>query len=483
MGNALLSTFVTIRLPHQKETFAPRGIDMQKTLLTTTALVALVSVTAMAEEFDVSGETSLEASKEGTSAEYDFSLGKSFTTDNNHVLGGQLDVKNDGPYPFVYWESDAGKLTIGHHDGPARTMSLGSDLRGTIPAAGEANTSVFQDASTPRVSFQTPSVAGFVFGASASSQSEQQYGVNYTLPIGEATIKLGHSRSTVGKSGNFLGGSTEETGAEFKMGKFTASFVNFAKSETNRFGYTVSNRVLHQWSGDTAGNVPGTSQSTAYWHSFYNPITDTFVDEINTGRVLTNNDLAAFNEGCTAVFYVGEREDVVKVRDYSGCSSEIQTEYGVSHLAVKDAYEAMCGAEFCGIYTGIATNNRYTTDSQVLVLNDDGTVSQIDTSNTVFVPGGVPSQDGTGIEAVEYVPMSTDVTSETTGQELEIAYQFTDKVIGNAVKYRTDQGYDRLSVGVGYQINDDMSASISQSSINDNGVKDTAYLARLTYSF
>ena len=401
---------------------------MQKTLLTTTALVALVSVTAMAEEFDVSGETSLGVSKGEASVEYDFSLGKSFTTDNSHVLGGRLDVSDDGLNPNVYWEGGAGKLTIGNHDGPARTMSLGSDLRGTIPAAGEANTNVFQDASTPRVSFQTPSVAGFMFGASASSESERQYGVNYTLPIGEATIKLGHSRSTVGNSGSFLGGSTEETGVEFKMGKFTASFVNFAKSET-KVSTVISGPYF---------TSPGTVQRQSQ-------IMGTFTAE----------EITSYDGPCEAFRQLHNGQVVL------AALHNCQTGHPDMTFVPGDV-----------IYNEADGTYRYADPTQPYVL---------DGAYNVQHPGALQS-----LTAPQYVPGKTSHTygqETTTGQELEIAYQFTDKVIGNAVKYRTDQGYDRLSVGVGYQINDDMSASISQSRINDNGVKDTAYLARLTYSF
>lgn len=475
---------------------------MKQMFYLTTALVTAMSGSAafaedsdgmpMRGKIDVSGYTSIDVgSGADDTVDYELKLDREAVTDNGFVFGGQLKVTpqdgKDTPniLPHLYWEGDGGKVIAGQHHGPARTMSVGSDWRGTVPAAGEANTSTFQGATTPRLIYQSPNIAGFEFGASVANGdngygNERQYGINYTIPLRDSMVRFGHSRSSVGGSGSFVSGSTEETGVEFKHGKFTASFVNFAKNETSR-GFSHFNTLSHYWNDNDAGNVPSTSQSTAYWHTYYNQANDTFADEINTGRVLTNDDLAAFAEGCTPIFYTDEYEEVVKVRDYNQCDEVIQTKYGVSHLSVKDAYEAMCGTEFCGLYTGIATNNRYTTDNQVLVLNDDGTVSQIDTSNTVFVPGGSKSEDGTHI--VSYAPVIKDFTDQTSGHEIELAYDINNVMTVNAVKYKTDQGYDRTSIGGIYRIDGNITASLSRSSINDNGVKDDVYLARLKYSF
>ena len=91
------------------------------------------------------------------------------------------------------------------------------------------------------------------------------------------------------------------------------------------------------------------------------------------------------------------------------------------------------------------------------------------------------SEDGTHI--VTYVPVMEDFTDQTSGHEIELAYDINNVMTVNAVKYKTDQGYDRTSIGGIYRIDGNITASLSRSSINDNGVKDDVYLARLKYSF
>lgn len=472
---------------------------MKQTFYLTAAFVTAMSGSmAFAEDsagvsmhgkLDVSGYTSVDlGSGADDSVDYELQINRKAVTDNGFVFGGQLkvtpqdDTNTPDVLPHLYWEGDVGKVIAGQHHGPARTMSVGSDWRGTVPAAGEANTSTFQGATTPRLIYQSPNIAGFEFGASVANGdngygNERQYGINYTIPLRDSMVRFGHSRSSVGGSGSFVSGSTEETGVEFKHGKFTASFVNFSKSETNRV-YSGLTPQRYHWNPDH-NNVPTTSESTAY------SVLSSGNYTVNIGRVLTNDDFRKFRNHCFTSWYEAQGTQIenvptrIQVWDYADCDETIQEEYGVSEFDIRGAYEANCG-NACAHNLGVA-GERYIVNEHILVLNDDGTLTKINTHNTAWVPGGIMSEDGTHI--VTYVPVMKDFTDQTSGHEIELAYDINNVMTVNAVKYKTDQGYDRTSIGGIYRIDGNITASLSRSSINDNGVKDDVYLARLKYSF
>lgn len=416
---------------------------MKELLFATTALVAVTSVAPAFADISISGHTRFTYDSGQDADEYDPDFNvwvkANEVSDTGLAYGGAVrftpdDVDEVGSRHYMYVENEMGKLILGRHHGPAYTMSLGSDWRGTVSAKGKATTPIFQGHSTPRMIYTTPNIAGFQFGTSISSGSdslgaETQTGLNYTTHYNDVTIRLAHNRSSVDAvGGSPFSSKAKETGIEFTRGKFMASFVTFDKTEA-----TVSTTTTNP--------------------SFTSPVTIQRQSQIM--GTFTAEEITNFDGPCHAHKQVHNGQ--VVLASLSDCNTGHPDMTFVPGDVIYD--------EDSGTY-------HYADPTQPYVL---------DGAYNVQHPGAFQS-----LTAPQYVPSETTHTygqETTTGSEIELAYSISDDMVVNLVNYSDDQDYDRLSLGVKYTFAPNITASLAHSSIDNDGVDEDAMRLRLNYSF
>lgn len=421
---------------------------MKHLLFATTALVAVTSVAPAFADISVSGHTRFTYDTGENADDYnpDFNVWVKAeeVSDTGLTYGGAVrftpdDVDEAGSRHYMYLSNELGKLTLGKHHGPAYTMSLGSDWRGTVSAKGKATTPIFQGHTTPRIIYHSPNVGGFQFGTSVSSGSdslgaETQTGLNYTMHLNESMIRLAHNRSSVGAvGGSPFGSEAKETGIEFTHGKFMASFVSFNKTEARTFTHT--------------SNPSFTSSYTV-------------VTEVPDG-------MNEFGEQGFESFL-------------PSCDEQRVTIDGESYLsALRDCSTGHLDMVF------VPGDVRYDWDTGTYHYTDPSRPYLRDSaSNNLHHPGAYETTTVTYFS--ENTPGSTSYSYDqqtTSGQEIELAYFVNDDMTVNLVNYSDDQDYDRLSLGVKYTFAPNITASLSHSSIDNAGVDEDAMRFRLNYSF
>ena len=217
--------------------------SMKKTLLATTAMFVFAGVSTSYADITLNGYSrfTLDTNQETQDPDFNIWVKAEDVNDNGMKYGGAIrftpDDEEPGSRHYLWMDTEVGKMILGKHHGPAYTMSLGSDWRGTVSASGKATTPIFQGHTTPRMIYMSPAVGGFQIGASLSSESsdlgkDTQLGVNYTTSFNETKFKFGFSNSEVSASQAVPAKSTaNETGVEITNGKWMASFINFDKTE------------------------------------------------------------------------------------------------------------------------------------------------------------------------------------------------------------------------------------------------------------
>ncbi len=220
---------------------------MKQILFATTALVALAGVSSAAADVSISGYTrfTYDNGKEEATMDPDYNVWVKAdqTSDSGLGYGGavRLTPGKDGDASssrhYMYIENELGELKFGQHHGPAYTMSVGSDWRGTISAVGKSYSSNIQGHTTPRIIYQTPNVSGFQLGTSVSQGTdvlgaETQTGLNYSIPFNGSMIKFAHNFSSADATRTSAKEERSETGVQFTHGKFTASFMAFNGEKT-----------------------------------------------------------------------------------------------------------------------------------------------------------------------------------------------------------------------------------------------------------
>ena len=411
---------------------------MKHLLLATTALAAVsVSLPALAD-VSVGGYTAFTYDSGSGADEYspDFNVWvrAEETTDTNLTYGGAARfTPDDASRHYLYLRNDLGKLTLGKHHGPAYTMSLGSDWRGTVSAAGKATTPIFQGHTTPRIIYTSPNVSGFQAGVSVSAGSEDlgaetQTGLNYTMHLNESMIRLAHNRSSVhAVGGSPFGSEATETGIEFTHGKFMASFVTFDKTEA----------------------LQGVMSSGTTTEMYYQEISN-----LPKGAVrFTNEDLKAAVRQCGRV---RAHMNYRSLRSLKDCPSGDDVHFAEGQVS-------LAGGDLRQFDK--ADNEYYRLPSGEIVDKADYATFE---ERSMEVP------------TTSYSEYSQQTTS---GQEIELAYFFNDDMTVNLVKYSDNHDYDRLSFGVKYTFAPNITASLSHSSIDNAGVDEDAMRLRLNYSF
>ena len=266
---------------------------MRKILYATTALVALGGVTAASADVSISGYTRFQydtlsddfddetdgRNNSKMSTDYNVWVKADMVSDNglSYGAGVRLDPHGDeeaaaGDRHYLYVQDDWGKLMLGNYHGPAYTMSLGADWRGTVSAYTENTTyNVFKGHNHPRIIYMTPTVDGFQLGASyndagtESSDNEMQYGLNYRMPVMDGHLRFGATHTSVEEKGepdsydlvdptdpvpyDITDSSKEATelGVEFKNGPFLTSLVAFEQEESDL--HYAGLGIASEWSG------------------------------------------------------------------------------------------------------------------------------------------------------------------------------------------------------------------------------------------
>ena len=220
---------------------------MKRVSFTATALIALGGMSSALAEVSVSGYTRFTYDDNATTSvmnpDYNVWIKADDATDTGLEYGGAIRVTPDdglepGSRHYIWLKNEMGTVTMGQHHGPAYTMSLGADWRGTVSAAGDSSYNVFQGHSTPRVIYKSPNISGFQFGTSVSQGTdklgtEAQTGINYSIPFNDAVITLGHSISSVDGIDDIAPAmKSNETGVEIKRGGLTASFLTFDRNKS-----------------------------------------------------------------------------------------------------------------------------------------------------------------------------------------------------------------------------------------------------------
>ena len=189
--------------------------------------MALGGVTAASADVTISGYTRFQydtlsddtdekngQNSSGMSTDYNVWIKSDMVSDSglSYGAGVRLEPGKDGNASgarhYIYAQDDWGKVMFGKYHGPAYTMSLGADWRGTVSAHADQSTyNVFKGHANPRVIYMSPDISGFKFGVSyndagtGSSDNEMQYGANYTMPMSDGHIKFGVSHTTVDEKG------------------------------------------------------------------------------------------------------------------------------------------------------------------------------------------------------------------------------------------------------------------------------------------
>lgn len=410
---------------------------MKQAFFATTALAALAWIPSAAADITMSGNIGLShdagGKQSGKHPGYDLSLKAQGQLDDQLSYGGAVkfssdEVKDASNEEYYLWtDSKFGTATLGKHHGVAHTMSVGANRRDTVSAYGLSHYSSFQDQSTPRVSYMTPEYAGFQFGVSSSqdtgaSGSELQAGVSYSFPVGYSTIRLAHSSSSVrAVDGVAPRMKGRETGIEFSRGKFTASFLTFKKEKSG----IVTTRTPKQY------------------------------------------------------VIVSTASEVVVPAQPESMARGIVFPTATSFIACRDVVETIGADLNCNIHYKI---------------NQDGNIDY----PTAWVPlPGLPemrwssSSEQMAFVHTDWETNSMDHSELTKGNEIELAYSINDAITINAVHYeaKTDSAmndqssYNQLSVGGKYMITPGMTASLSHSTIDDNGFSAKVMRLRLAYSF
>ena len=247
---------------------------MKKILLATTALVALAGVTSAAADVSITGYTRFTYDDKDAGAEMDPDYNIWFkaeeTSDTGLTYGGAVrltpnnyDGDASSSRHYMYLQNELGRLTMGQHHGPAYTMSVGADWRGTVSAIGESSYNVFQGHTTPRMIYMSPNFGGAQLGYSVSEGSnylgaETQMGLNYTYLIDNGHIKFGYGASDVGAISNTAAKmDSNEAGVEFKFGRFTASYLTFDREKSGTIETTTTYYDLYVPEPDGSGFESG----------------------------------------------------------------------------------------------------------------------------------------------------------------------------------------------------------------------------------
>ena len=229
---------------------------MKNLFLTTTAIVVLGGIASASADVSISGYTRFTYDDKPGEAtfdpDYNIWLKSENTADTGLTYGGaiRLTPGNDGDASssrhYLHLENDAGKLIFGQHHGPAYTMSVGADWRGTVSAyTKDSSYNVFQGHETPRVIYMSPNVSGFQFGTSVSqgtedTGTESQTGLNYSMPFMGSTVKIGHNFSSVDGLATAPKMDSNETGIEITKGGFTFSYLTFDRKKSGTISHTRS---------------------------------------------------------------------------------------------------------------------------------------------------------------------------------------------------------------------------------------------------
>ena len=461
---------------------------MKHILFATTALVALGGVSATAADVSITGYTRFTYDSGPDDAvldpDYNIWVKADEVTDNNLRYGGavRLTPGTEGDASssrhYLWFENEMGKVTMGQHHGPAYTMSLGADWRGTVSAAGKSSYNVFQGHTTPRIIYTTPNVSGFQLGTSVSQGTdslgtETQTGVNYSIPFNDTTITLGHSFSKVDAVMNGAGKmESKETGIQITHGKFTASYLTFDRSKagtpvttttTNLVGTGVTTLI----GADTNEKVVGTSSQT-------NVIgTETFEQVVGTEE--TQGEIIGYRDETRTEIYFEPKysfnlcpdltEDNRKNDD---CYEQVEQTREITETV--PVYETVT----VPIYETV-TVPIYET---VTVPNYETVVTPIYATNTTY-------------EMVDTTTTSIKDHEDLKGNEIEIAYAVNDELTINLVKFSTENTgldgktseYDRTSIGGKVNLASNLTAHLSHSSIDNNGTDENTTRFRLNYSF
>jgi len=312
-----------------------------------------------------------------------------------------------------------GKVIMGQHHGPAYTMSLGADWRGTVSAVGDSSYNVFQGHTTPRVIYQSPNIAGFQVGTSVSQGTdslgaESQTGLNYSIPFNDSMIKIGHSFSSVDAvAGVDVKKKHSETGIQFTHGKFTASFLKFKQQKS--------------------GSVTTTSQT-----QYVQPVTIHY----------------------DSILIPGHNPAQIRYREVAQEQCDFEGSHG-------------------GIPCFPGKDGKFYTLSEYVSSSSSGELKLPATSipaRDVMTRDVVTSQDmSEDVEGKEF-ELAYAVNDDLTVNVVKFTKETTDASNKTA-------SYDRTSIGGKYTIAPGLTASLSHSMIDNAGTDEDAMRFRLNYSF
>ena len=225
---------------------------MRKILLTTTALVALGSVAAVAADVSISGNTrfryqSWSDDNAAVAGENNNSMSdilqlwvrSSATTDSGLTIGTNSRIRSDAVVDrnWIDIDGDFGKIDLGEQWSLAYSGSLHEIWVGTVAGGGymggstnagllAMNRSGFMSGTTnPKINYHLPSIGGFnaAIGfedaGSTSDADQTDIHLRYDMPMADGTLRLNmNSNSTNGADATAAESDAREIGVQYSGG-------------------------------------------------------------------------------------------------------------------------------------------------------------------------------------------------------------------------------------------------------------------------